>query len=1276
MNTPEIPVLAVTGELIPDREVSSAENDQLGHGQIAQQLAELAATAPDRSNIALYGAWGSGKSGIGNLLRTDIDSRRGLAFARFDAFKYAEHPLRRNFISAVASELKVSDQKFHEDLYSGQTTTTFKVPKSALLRLAGIYVGLLFLIFFVLMLIAAVAAGAASFKHGSFFEDFRPFVKQAVVASFTPAALLSALVVLAGKALGVDRKTDKAESSEQFESLFKELVEVAGKKRIVVFVDELDRCAPGDVVATLDAVRTFLGADKCVFVVAADRQAVEEALNKKLKQATPADPVNPYYSSGSAYLDKVFQYQVLVPPLLQASVTRYAVDLVKDLPGVWQELGDRLDLTVSILVPSHVRSPRRVKNLLNAFALTYRLAEARQKDGRLHGDMALRSDEIARMVCLRIEFPLFARDLLLDARLPEHVLRLHKGESEEDVWKRYPHATAQVRALAKGFAERELTVATLLSERPPTDDPPADAEDPDGDPDDLSLDERNKDGNDPKPQDVREQHGRQLLDYLSRTRSVRGPGRDLLFLQSTGSAVGIDGQLAERLEEDAANGTLDSLLTSVRALDDAGRDAVVTLLIGQSLGAVGLEAQNVALSLLAVAALPGVDVAARADALADALADPVNDAPDLVEEGGLHGAWRLGLNSDRPTALRLRELVLGYAAAHDDPQITMMVLNDSDAALAADPKMTAGLLVAQLLSEDGDSASTTCEALLGMAPEQSTRLLWAASSALGGQLSALLAPPEAPPAAATPPATTIGRPAPAVQPPVSPSPQDELELPDLVETTIGALLTGLDGSAGGPAQALIAALLNADRRSIRQLIESHLSDVSPVSDTALASQLIRACAVRPLEVWPAWLSAVSPDAAVDSGTDNALQNLVGNLWTFAISTDTPSPGTVQAAAIAVGNLLDARPLAQRPSMAADVRQSLGQAVADDEAANERRRLLAAAEPLLVAGALEPGVLAKKEAEDLAATLREDFTPTGLGAAVVPYVAATTEDTLRGFARPGVPGQAADPDAYAELVRALHDNAWLPEPTATHLRLLGRATPNAPDDLPDLPTPGEMEALRAEHGTSLDDTLGLWTRLAMPDAAALLAATDTALKETAPSKDLLDAITSSVSTFSTTDRGNFLHGLLNDPDRPAPSKDVLHAAGTAGAKVVPDLEVARILVTRQPSATNSTRRKHLMQAWDNASIESEAARKLLFEQVLIPMFGTKDDPAPATAVHLGVEYLPRLARTQPSKTKAPLGEAVVRVLGEDRAAKVLGPLGYKTSETGIPLFRRKKVNTGG
>jgi len=40
-----------------------------------------------------------GKTGIANLMREKLREHNGIKFARFDAFKYAENPLRRNFVS-------------------------------------------------------------------------------------------------------------------------------------------------------------------------------------------------------------------------------------------------------------------------------------------------------------------------------------------------------------------------------------------------------------------------------------------------------------------------------------------------------------------------------------------------------------------------------------------------------------------------------------------------------------------------------------------------------------------------------------------------------------------------------------------------------------------------------------------------------------------------------------------------------------------------------------------------------------------------------------------------------------------------------------------------------------------------------------------------------------------------------------------------------------------------------------------------------------------------
>ncbi len=86
----------LSGELIDDRSLDSADGDEFRHADLAQELTDLVCTVPAPANVALFAPWGSGKSSLGNMLRTNLQARRsaGIRFAKFDAFKYAETPLR------------------------------------------------------------------------------------------------------------------------------------------------------------------------------------------------------------------------------------------------------------------------------------------------------------------------------------------------------------------------------------------------------------------------------------------------------------------------------------------------------------------------------------------------------------------------------------------------------------------------------------------------------------------------------------------------------------------------------------------------------------------------------------------------------------------------------------------------------------------------------------------------------------------------------------------------------------------------------------------------------------------------------------------------------------------------------------------------------------------------------------------------------------------------------------------------------------------------------
>ena len=116
---------------------------------------------------------------------------------------------------------------------------------------------------------------------------------------------------------------------DEFRQDFAELLadeELGHLRRVVVLVDDLDRCLPDTVVDTLETMRLFLSVPKMSFVIAADEDRVADALRDRY----PA-------SSGSAgnaeeparlYLHKIVQTTLRLPALSRFDTEAYLLLLL------------------------------------------------------------------------------------------------------------------------------------------------------------------------------------------------------------------------------------------------------------------------------------------------------------------------------------------------------------------------------------------------------------------------------------------------------------------------------------------------------------------------------------------------------------------------------------------------------------------------------------------------------------------------------------------------------------------------------------------------------------------------------------------------------------------------------------------------------------------------------------------------------------------------------------------------------------------------------------
>jgi CheY-like chemotaxis protein len=135
----------------------------------------------------------------------------------------------------------------------------------------------------------------------------------------------------------------------------------AGGRLLVVFVDDLDRCAGERVVEVCEAIKLYLDVPGIVFVLACDQSALWRAVQNSSGVGDPAAAVE--------YLEKIVQISYRIP----APSSDQALQLVD---GYLYRSGTSglFDKPLKdLIIERSGRNPRRIKRLINSFVLEYHL---------------------------------------------------------------------------------------------------------------------------------------------------------------------------------------------------------------------------------------------------------------------------------------------------------------------------------------------------------------------------------------------------------------------------------------------------------------------------------------------------------------------------------------------------------------------------------------------------------------------------------------------------------------------------------------------------------------------------------------------------------------------------------------------------------------------------------------------------------------------------------------------------------------------------------------
>ncbi len=151
------------------------------------------------------------------------------------------------------------------------------------------------------------------------------------------------------------------DSVSKISTITEELEKMIGKKRMIVFIDDLDRCSIENILNILEAIKMFFNAKGAVFVFAVDMSKIESAWETKHIPSL----IRSY--EGRDYVDKIFQLKLSLPPKEESEIKQYIEMLASSLPPKESQL----------ITDGCPANPRKIKRILN---LVYFLSTVTQEN--------------------------------------------------------------------------------------------------------------------------------------------------------------------------------------------------------------------------------------------------------------------------------------------------------------------------------------------------------------------------------------------------------------------------------------------------------------------------------------------------------------------------------------------------------------------------------------------------------------------------------------------------------------------------------------------------------------------------------------------------------------------------------------------------------------------------------------------------------------------------------------------------------------------------------
>ena len=268
--------------------------------------------------IGVFGDWGSGKSSILKIVEKELIGDDKDGFKDGTLVLYFNGWVFEGYDDAKAALLESIIEKFakHKKLGPKVKNETVKLFKSVKwMRLMGLGFKKI-----------AIPAASAYLTGGvslipyllNEFSQIDPTELANKLKGDEAESFLSSII-----------KKDEADEItmvREFRDDFKKMLDRSKIEKLVVIIDDLDRCTPDRLIENLEAIKLFLNVDKTAFVIGADPRIVRHAIELRYKTdgiENSSDVESRNERIVSDYLEKLIQVPYYLPKLTDNEVETY-----------------------------------------------------------------------------------------------------------------------------------------------------------------------------------------------------------------------------------------------------------------------------------------------------------------------------------------------------------------------------------------------------------------------------------------------------------------------------------------------------------------------------------------------------------------------------------------------------------------------------------------------------------------------------------------------------------------------------------------------------------------------------------------------------------------------------------------------------------------------------------------------------------------------------------------------------------------------------------------